>query len=54
MYAIRSYYGLGYIKSVDDLNNIPLDVDQRGTPILLRNVAMIKIGPELRRGIADA
>jgi len=45
--------GLGYIKSVDDLNNIPLDVDQRGTPILLRNVAVIKIGPELRRGIAD-
>jgi Cu(I)/Ag(I) efflux system membrane protein CusA/SilA len=45
--------GLGYIKSVEDLNNIPLDVDQRGTPILLRNVAMIKIGPELRRGIAD-
>jgi len=45
--------GLGYIKSVDDLNNIPLDVDQGGTPILLRNVAVIKIGPELRRGIAD-
>ena len=45
--------GLGYIKSVDDLNNIPLGVDQKGTPILLRNVAVIKIGPELRRGIAD-
>ncbi len=27
--------GLGYIKSIDDLNNIPLGVDQRGTPILL-------------------
>ncbi len=45
--------GLGYIESVDDLKNIPLGVDQRGTPILLRNVASIKIGPELRRGIAD-
>ena len=45
--------GLGYIKSVDDLNNIPLGVDQRGTPILLRNIATINIGPELRRGIAD-
>jgi len=45
--------GLGYIKSIDDLNNIPLGVDQKGTPILLRNVAVIKIGPELRRGIAD-
>jgi Cu(I)/Ag(I) efflux system membrane protein CusA/SilA len=45
--------GLGYIKGIDDLNNIPLAVDQRGTPILLRNVATIKTGPELRRGIAD-
>ncbi len=45
--------GLGYIKSLNDLRNIPLGVDQRGTPILLRNVATIRIGPELRRGIAD-
>jgi Cu(I)/Ag(I) efflux system membrane protein CusA/SilA len=45
--------GLGYIKSVEDLQNIPLDVDKRGTPILLRNVATVRIGPELRRGIAD-
>ena len=49
-YMVR---GLGYIKSVDDLRNIPLGVDQRGTPILLRNIATIKIGPELRRGVAD-
>jgi Cu(I)/Ag(I) efflux system membrane protein CusA/SilA len=45
--------GLGYIKGLDDFNNIPVGVDQRGTPILLRDVATIKIGPELRRGIAD-
>jgi Cu(I)/Ag(I) efflux system membrane protein CusA/SilA len=45
--------GLGYIKSQEDLKDIPLGVDQRGTPILLRNVAQVKIGPELRRGIAD-
>ena len=45
--------GLGYIKGVEDLNNIPLGVPKRGTPILLKNVATIKIGPELRRGIAD-
>jgi Cu(I)/Ag(I) efflux system membrane protein CusA/SilA len=45
--------GLGYIKNLDDLNNIPLGVDRRGTPILLRNIATIDIGPELRRGIAD-
>jgi Cu(I)/Ag(I) efflux system membrane protein CusA/SilA len=45
--------GLGYIKNAADLYNIPLGVDQRGTPILLKNVAVVKIGPELRRGIAD-
>ena len=45
--------GLGYIKSIEDLYNIALDVDDSGTPILLRNVANIKIGPELRRGVAD-
>jgi Cu(I)/Ag(I) efflux system membrane protein CusA/SilA len=45
--------GLGYIKGIEDLQNIPLGVSQHGTPILLRNVATIKIGPELRRGLAE-
>ena len=45
--------GLGYIKSIDDLKMVPLGVDQNGTPILLRNVAHIHLGPELRRGIAE-
>lgn len=45
--------GLGYIKSIQDIQNIPLDVDQGGTPILLGSVARVKIGPELRRGIAE-
>ena len=45
--------GLGYIKSVRDLQDIPLGVDDRGTPILLRNIATINIGPELRRGVLD-
>jgi copper/silver efflux system protein len=45
--------GLGYIKGEADLENIPLAVDQRGTPILLRDVGIIRLGPELRRGIAD-
>jgi Cu(I)/Ag(I) efflux system membrane protein CusA/SilA len=45
--------GLGYIKSIDDLYSVPLKVDDRGVPILLRNVATVTIGPELRRGIAD-
>ena len=45
--------GLGYIKNIKDLEEISLGVDDRGTPILLRNVADVKIGPELRRGLAD-
>ncbi len=46
--------GLGYIKNINDIENISLGVDQRGTPILLRDLAVVKIGPELRRGLADS
>ncbi|MCB2147912.1 MAG: efflux RND transporter permease subunit [Deltaproteobacteria bacterium] len=45
--------GLGYIKSIEDLNVVPLGVNDRGIPILLRNVATVRLGPELRRGLAD-
>ena len=44
--------GLGYIKTLDDLRSIPLSSD-RGTPVLLRDVADVRLGPDLRRGIAD-
>ncbi len=49
-YMVR---GLGYIKSIDDINNIPVSVDAHGTPIRLRDVANVKLGPELRRGLVD-
>ena len=45
--------GLGYIRSLEDLGNIAVGVEPRGTPILLRNVANIHLGPELRRGILE-
>ncbi len=45
--------GLGYVKSIADLEKISLGVDKMGTPILLKNVANIHLGPELRRGILD-
>ncbi|MBI4905726.1 MAG: efflux RND transporter permease subunit [Acidobacteria bacterium] len=45
--------GLGYIKSLDDVRSIALGVDGRGTPILLRDVASVQFGPEMRRGLAD-
>jgi len=43
----------GYIKSVSDLENIPLGVNQNGTPLLLKDVADIGTGPQMRRGIAE-
>ncbi len=45
--------GLGYIKSTEDLEQIVVGTDQRGTPILLRDLARVNIGPELRRGAAE-
>ena len=45
--------GLGYIQSIDDLEKIAVGVDQVGTPILLKNIANIHLGPELRRGILE-
>lgn len=45
--------GLGYIKSKDDLEQVSLGVDMHGTPILLKNVATVKLGPELRRGLLE-
>jgi copper/silver efflux system protein len=44
---------LGYIKSVKDIEGIPVGVDKKGTPIYVRDVARVHPGPELRRGLAE-
>ena len=49
-YMVRA---TGYIDSLDDLKHIPLGVNKQGTPVLLKDVAQIRLGPQLRRGIAD-
>ncbi|PTQ89927.1 Cu(I)/Ag(I) efflux system membrane protein CusA/SilA [Nitrosomonas nitrosa] len=49
-YMIR---GRGYIKSTADIEKIAVGVDARGTPILLRDVASVSLGPEMRRGIVE-
>ncbi len=49
-YMVR---GLGYIHSVQDVKNIPVGVDGNGTPILIRDIADVHLGPELRRGLAE-
>jgi len=43
----------GYIQSEQDLANIPLGVNQNGTPLRLKDVAEIGLGPQMRRGVTD-
>ena len=45
--------GLGYIRDEADIRDIVLRVDQRGTPLLLRDVATVQAGPDIRRGLAE-
>jgi copper/silver efflux system protein len=43
----------GYISSLDDLKKIAVGIGDKGVPILLRDVANIQFGPDMRRGIAE-
>jgi len=43
----------GYLHSIDDLSAIPVGLNEQGTPLVLSDVAEIRIGPQMRRGIAD-
>ncbi len=44
----------GYITSLDDLKKVAVGIGDKGVPILLRDVASIQFGPDMRRGIAEA
>jgi len=44
----------GYVTSLDDLKKIAVGIGERGVPILLRDVATVQFGPDMRRGIAEA
>ncbi len=47
--------GLGYIKSIDDIKNIPVMVDKKsGTPVYVNDVADVTIGPLMRRGLSES
>ncbi|RQO39668.1 CusA/CzcA family heavy metal efflux RND transporter [Variovorax sp. KBW07] len=48
-YMVRSR---GYLRSLDDFRTIPLSATG-ATPVLLRDVATVQVGPEMRRGIAE-
>ncbi len=43
----------GYVKKIADLEQIVVKTDEHGTPVLLRDVANVELGPEMRRGVAD-
>ena len=49
-YMIR---GRGYVKGLQDLESIAVGANPGGTPIYLKDVARIQLGPEIRRGLAD-
>jgi len=49
-YMVR---GRGYAKSPEDFGSIVLKVGPGGVPILLRDVARVELGPEIRRGVSD-
>ena len=47
--------GLGYIKSVEDVENIPVMVDKKsGTPVYVKDIADVTIGPTMRRGLSES
>ncbi|MBL3591280.1 MAG: efflux RND transporter permease subunit, partial [gamma proteobacterium endosymbiont of Lamellibrachia anaximandri] len=51
--AEHMVYATGYLQGVEDLREIPLGLSSKGTPILLKDVSDIRLGPEMRRGIAE-
>jgi copper/silver efflux system protein len=49
-YMVR---GLGYLQNVEDIENVVLASGMRGTPVRVRDVARVQLGPDIRRGVAD-
>ncbi len=49
-YMVR---GRGYLKSIADIESVSLGADPRGTPIRVRDVAQVRLGPDIRRGVAE-
>ena len=49
-YLVR---GRGYIRSISDIQGLAVGSDGHGTPVFLRDVARVELGPEMRRGIAE-
>ncbi|GJL55441.1 MAG: cation transporter [Nitrospirales bacterium] len=46
-------WGRGYVESVSDLEQVAVGTDAKGTPILLKDIARVELGPDLRRGLTE-
>src|SRR5437764_14742456 len=44
--------GLGYLKSLDDLGNVPL-MAKNGIPVSIKDLGTISFGPDIREGVAE-
>src|SRR5437016_4108545 len=49
-YMVR---GRGYLTSLEDIESVSLGADPRGTPVRVRDVARVRLGPDIRRGVAE-
>jgi len=45
--------GLGYIQDPEDLKKVVISIDEQGIPILLKDIATVQMGPDIRRGLAE-
>ena len=50
--ASYNVLGLGYIKSIHDLENIPV-AEHSGTPVLVRDLGVVSLGPDIREGVTE-
>ncbi len=49
-YSVR---GRGYVQCVEDIENIAVSASDSGTPICIKDIAQVVLGPDIRRGVAD-
>ncbi|HLQ25083.1 MAG TPA: efflux RND transporter permease subunit [Acidiferrobacterales bacterium] len=49
-YMIRAS---GYLNSIESIQNIPVALGNRNTPVFIKDIARVQLGPELRRGIVE-
>src|SRR5213594_2823601 len=49
-YLVR---GRGYVRSVEDIEQIAVGANGSGTPVLVRDIGRVHLGPDLRRGLVE-